>query len=209
MKVDVVNIENKPVEKIELPDKIFAVKWNPNLIHQVLTVQISNGRKNLAHVKDRSEVRGGGRKPWRQKHTGKARHSSTRSPLWAGGGVTFGPRNTESFSRKINKKAKKAALFSVLSRKLKDNEIFILDKFALKDHKTKNIANILKNFIKKTTSVLLIPTPENKNVVLAGRNINKAVVLKPESLNVYDCLSNKFILFDKESVAQFIKYFEK
>ncbi len=209
MKVDVVNQQNKSVEKIDLPDKIFLAKWNPNLVHQALTVQISNSRKNLAHVKDRSDVKGGGKKPWRQKHTGRARHSSIRSPLWAGGGVTFGPRNTENFERKINKKAKRTALFSVLSQKLKDKEVFILDNFNLEEHKTKNMAEILKNFVNKMVGILLIPAVENKKAFLAGRNICKTKMLKPELLNVYDCLSNKFIFFEKESVMQFVKHFEK
>ena len=117
MVVEVLNKENKKVETMDLPDRIFRAEWNPELVKQVFSVHISNRHHPWAHTKDRSEARGGGKKPWAQKHTGRSRHGSSRSPLWAGGGVTFGPRKERDYTRKINKKMKQLALFSLLSQK--------------------------------------------------------------------------------------------
>ncbi|MBI3638443.1 50S ribosomal protein L4, partial [Candidatus Wolfebacteria bacterium] len=137
MKVDVFDKQNNKVGTIDLPDGIFAVKWNPNLVHQALMAQLSNSRQNLAHAKGRGEVRGGGKKPWKQKGTGRARHGSIRSPLWRGGGATFGPTKEENFKRKINKKMRRLAVLSVLSRKFKENELKVVDNFETGDLKTK------------------------------------------------------------------------
>lgn len=203
MKVEVLNQENKSVGHVDLPDRVFAVKWNPTLVHQVVVSQLSNIRKPVAHTKDRSEVRGGGKKPWKQKHTGRARHGSSRSPLWAGGGVTFGPRNDKDYTKKINKKMKQGALYSVLSKKLKDGEIKIIDVLKFSDHKTKLIVNVMKNFFKKPESVLFITLPSNKNLFLAGRNIKKVGIANLSGLNVYECLKYKFIFIEKETLNQF------
>jgi large subunit ribosomal protein L4 len=209
MQVEVYNQENKKVGEIELPEKIFGVKWNPDLIHQVLTVQLANRRKILADTKDRSEVSGGGRKPWRQKGTGRARHGSIRSPLWRGGGVTFGPLKEKKFSRKINKTMKRLAIFGVLSRKLQEKEIKIVDSLALKNQKTKEVANLLKNFrTSPRESFLLIPSPENKTIYPAARNLVRVGVLNPASLNVYELLKYQKILLDKAALETIIKHYQ-
>jgi len=210
MKVDLFNQENKKIGTTELPKEIFAVKWNPDLVHQVLTVQLANRRKILADTKDRSEVSGGGRKPWRQKGTGRARHGSIRSPLWRGGGVTFGPLKERIFSRKINQKIKQQAVLEVLSRKLQDQEIKVVDNLALKNKKTKEAAALIKKFqTSAKESFLLIPGKENKNIYAAARNLPRVGVLSSESLNVYELLKYQKILLDKAALETITKHYQK
>ena len=209
MTVDVYNQENRKTEKIELTDSLFKVKWNPSLVHQALLAQLGKGRRPLAHTKTRGEVRGGGRKPWRQKHTGRARHGSIRSPLWVGGGVTFGPRKEKDFGKKISKKMKQTALFSVLSKKIADDQMRIIDQLILKDHKTKNLSGIIKKFFKKSTSVLFVPAKENKNLFLSGRNIKQVKILSADSLNLYDCLKYEYVFLEKSAVSQIVDHFKK
>ena len=130
--------------KAELPSEIFDVKMNSDLVHQVVIAQMSNQRQVIAHTKDKSEVRGGGKKPWKQKGTGRARHGSIRSPIWKGGGVTFGPTKDRNFKKKINKKMRRKALFMVLSSKVKDKEMIILDELKIEKPKTKEIMKIIQ-----------------------------------------------------------------
>src|SRR3989344_2260366 len=139
MKTQIYNLKGESVGEIDLSDKIFNQKWNPDLVHQVLRVQLSNARSPWAHAKNRAEVSGGGKKPYKQKHTGRARHGSIRSPIWKGGGVTFGPRNDRDFSKKINKKMSRIALHSILSRKLIDGELRIIDSLEISQPKTKEL----------------------------------------------------------------------
>ena len=143
MLMDVLNKQNEKAGTIDLPEKIFGVKWNPSLVHQVLMVQLANRRESIAHTKGRGEVRGGGKKPWKQKGTGRARHGSSRSPIWKGGGVTFGPTKEKKYARKINKKMNRSAIFSVLSRKMEDKEIKIIDGFDREIKKSKEWGKIL------------------------------------------------------------------
>jgi large subunit ribosomal protein L4 len=209
MKVDVLNIENKKTETMDLPDRIFKVKWNPELVKQVLHVQTSNRHHPWAHTKDRSEVRGGGKKPWAQKHTGRSRHGSSRSPLWVGGGTTFGPRNDRDYSRKINKKMKQAALFSILSEKLKEGALKIVDTMALDKPKTKSASLMVRNIFKLNSSTVVVPAKKNRNMKLAARNIPKVKVLSSNALNVSDSMNHKNVLFEKEAMAEFIVQYEK
>jgi large subunit ribosomal protein L4 len=129
MEAVVYNKKGKEVSKISLPDKVFSVKWNADLVHQVVTSMQANARTPVAHAKDRGEISGGGKKPWKQKGTGRARHGSTRSPIWVGGGSAHGPRNEKDYSRKINQKMRVKALNTVLSAKLRDGEIIFIDSF--------------------------------------------------------------------------------
>ncbi|MDI6734065.1 MAG: 50S ribosomal protein L4 [Patescibacteria group bacterium] len=205
MKADVFNQKNHKVDTIEISDRIFNAEWNPELVHQVYVAQMSSARKPLAHTKDRSDVAGGGKKPWRQKHTGRSRHSSIRSPLWAGGGVTFGPTKERIFYKKVNKKMKKGAIFSLLSRKLVDDEIRFIDDLNIENNKTKNVVLIMKSFFKKSTSALFIVEKNNKNIFMAARNIPRVKVLNADSLNIVDCLVYKHIFFDKAAVPQLDK----
>src|SRR6202161_3452071 len=129
MKTDIYNIEGKKAGSVELPESVFGVAWNDSLMHQVVTSMQDNARTNVAHTKNRGDVRGGGKKPWAQKGTGRARHGSIRSPIWCGGGVTHGPRNEKDFSRAIPKKMRAKALYIALSRKLRDGQIIFIESF--------------------------------------------------------------------------------
>src|SRR3990167_3847268 len=148
MKTDLYNQSGDVIGDVNLPDAIFGLKPKINLIHQAVVAQTANGRKVLAHTKDRSEVRGGGKKPWRQKGLGRARHGSIRSPIWSGGGVTHGPRKEKNYAKKINKKMAKKAFYTVLSAKARDNEIIVLDDLKFAEPKTKLAAEMFSKFEK-------------------------------------------------------------
>ena len=197
----VYNQEGQEVGTARLPKEIFDVKINNDLVYQAVNVQSANRRIHLAKTKDRSEVRGGGKKPWRQKGTGRSRHGSTRSPLWVGGGVTFGPIAEKVFERKINKKARRKALFMVLSSKVQDKELIIVEDLKL-EAKTRKLADLLKKIIKseKKYSVLIIVPGKDEKILKAVRNIGFARPIAADSLNVLDLLSSKYLLMPKESI---------
>lgn len=209
MKVDVIDQNSKKVDEIDLPEEIFMVRWNPDLVHQVLSAQLANRRDKLAHAKGRGEVRGGGKKPWRQKGTGRARHGSIRSPLWKGGGVTFGPTKEREFSKKINKKMRKLAVSSVLSRKLREGEIKVLDNLSIQELKTKNFVAVLKNILGLRLSALVIPASKNAKVKRALGNVSKVDALSPYSLNVYDLLKRKNIILERDAIKEIEKHYTK
>jgi len=208
MLVDVFDKQNNKVDTVELPDKIFNIRWSPDLVHQALVIQLANRRLPWAHTKDRSEVSGGGRKPWRQKGTGRARHGSIRSPLWKGGGVTFGPRKEKIFTKKINKKMNRLAIFSVLSKKIKDNEVKIIDKFDIPTKKTKEYHKILKNLVDLRSKTLLISSSTN-NIHKLITNIKNVDAISAQSLNVYDLLKNKNIILEKSAIEEIEKHYFK
>jgi len=147
MKYQVYNRQGEKVEEVELNQAVFDIEVNEELVHQAVVAQMANKRKVLARTKDKSEVRGGGRKPWKQKGTGRARHGSSRSPLWIGGGVTFGPTKDRNFKKKINKKMKRKALFMCLSDRVKDKNLLLLDKLELNEAKTKELYKLLRVLI--------------------------------------------------------------
>jgi len=212
MKADLYNWENSKIGTVELSDKVFGARWNEALVNQVLLAQLANRRRPWAHAKDRSEVRGGGKKPWRQKGTGRARHGSTRSPLWVGGGKAHGPRKERDYSQKVNSKMKRAALAAVLSRKFKDGELKIVDSLALKEAKTAGLAKTLKAFypgVKRVLKydLLFVPQAENKNIFRAARNLTKTAILGAESLNVYDILNHKNVLVDQGALDAIVKHY--
>jgi len=205
MNADVYNVKNEKVSTVDLPDGLFAAPWRPALIQQVLLAQRANARRPWAHAKDRSEVSGGGKKPWRQKGTGRARHGSTRSPLWVGGGKAHGPNKERDFSQKVNKKMRRAAMASVLSRKLRDSQVKVFDSLAVAEPKTKLASEMLRSILnaKKTTKrfdVLLVRDPENKSILRALRNLPKTRVLSPGSLNIEDLLNYKYIFLETKAV---------
>ena len=219
MKVDLYNQEAEKIGKIDLPDQIFNIEANPDLIHQVLTVQAASGRKPLAHAKGRGQVRGGGKKPWRQKGTGRARHGSIRSPIWKGGGVTHGPLKEKVYSKKINKKAKRKALFMALSSKANDNQLAVLDNIHLDGAKTKKMNEILNKFSaslpgykkgkKKQDTILLVQPEANKNLAKAANNLSFAKLVKADNLNILDVLENKYLVLFKEAVLVIEKTYLK
>jgi len=206
------NIEGKEMTKTQLPKEIFGKEVNVDLIRQIVFGMLSNKRQNIAHTKDRSEVRGGGKKPWQQKGTGRARHGSNRSPLWRHGGITFGPRNDKNYKRIMPVKMKKAALFSVLSGKLKDNEISIVDKFDLKENKTSYAAKALKAIMETAVqkgTTLITFSAEEKKLRTAFRNIAKCRVILAKDLNAAEAIRYKNIIFTKEAVYELEKTFVK
>jgi large subunit ribosomal protein L4 len=208
MTIDIYNQQNNKIDVMELPDRIFNVKWNPDLVHQAVSAQLANKRSPLAYAKGRSEVRGGGKKPWKQKGTGRARHGSIRSPLWKGGGVTFGPLKERVFAKKINKKMKQQALFSVLSRKMKDNELKVIDKFDDAMKKTKEWEKFLENMTDLKFSTLLIPAISGKNIHRAIVNIKNVGAIGPHSLNVHDLLRYKNIILEKEAAEEINEHYK-
>ena len=204
MKTDLYNQKGEVIGQIALPDKIFGAKWNPVLVHQVLVAIKSNQRKPIAHAKDRGEVSGGGRKPWRQKGTGRARHGSIRSPLWIGGGVTFGPTKEKNYQKKINKKAKQQAFISALSKKMTDGEIKVVETIHLEHSKTKEMAKILSSFLntKKRNQGLIVLPSSDPSIIRATRNLSFAAATIADNLNLPDILKYKNIIFTKEAIEK-------
>jgi large subunit ribosomal protein L4 len=205
MKVKLYNSKGDNIGQAELPAEVFGLKMNKDLVHQAATIQAANSRKVIAHTKDRSEVRGGGKKPWKQKGTGRARHGSIRSPLWRGGGITFGPTKERVFSQKISKKMKRKALLISLSSKVKDEELVLLDKLELTEAKTKKMAELFKNLKEKigkdfSKGTLIVLAKSDQPIIRASRNIPKTKILNADNLNVLDVLSHKYLLMLQEAV---------
>lgn len=217
MTVETYNIQGEKAGTVELPDKIFGVKWNAALVRQVYDGETANKRRPWAHTKTRGEVRGGGKKPWRQKGTGRARHGSTRSPIWIGGGVAHGPRNERDYSVKINKKMRKAALFSLLSRKTKDKELVIFDEFKISQPKTKKVFSIFKN-LRSAANVYnagikggrsLTALPKNEELKRSMKNLPYVSYIEPRNLNIAELLNNKYLVMDKKSIKELESVFLK
>lgn len=206
METTVYNQKGEKVGTFDLPGHIFNVPFGADLVHQALRTQRANARETVAHTKDRSEVRGGGRKPWRQKGTGRARHGSRRSPLWSGGGVTFGPRSERDYSLKINKKQKQKALFAVLTAKVQAGKFILVDALSIPEPKTKAIAGVLHAMVKvvptmETKKTLIITPSADTNIMLSARNIPNTSVIAASSLNIYDLLAHANIMMLKDSIA--------
>lgn len=207
MKVAVYNQLGKESGEMNLPKEIFEVPMNADLVHQVFISQTANKRQVSAHTKNRGEVRGGGRKPWRQKGTGRARHGSTRSPIWKGGGVSGGPRNEKVFEREIPKKMRRKALLMVLSEKAKNNLLIIVDTMEMEKPKTKIVAELIKKLPTSKGSRLVAYSPEAKHMFMATRNITKTGVLESRNLNVADVLNYKYLLISKDGIKDIEKTF--
>lgn len=197
--IDVVDLNNKKVGNIELSDRVFGAEIKPEIMHSVVRVQLMNKRGGNAHTKGRSDVRGGGAKPWKQKGTGRARAGTSSSPVWVGGGTVFGPQ-VKTFNLSINKKTKKAALRSALSMKLKASMLVVLDNFEMAQCKTKDFIEVMKNF--EAEKALIILDDENRNVDLSSRNVRGFKVMRSEGINVYDLLKHDKLLITKESVGR-------
>lgn len=194
MTLPIYNQQGQEISALELNPAIFNVKAKPHIIQEAVVSIKANARQNIAHTKDRGEVRGGGRKPWRQKGTGRARHGSIRSPLWRGGGVTFGPKNIINFSKKINKKVKRQALLMGLSEKAKENAIKVLDKLELTAIKTKQIVDIIKNLKIDQTKILLALDNKDDKIIKSARNLPKVKYIAADSLNIFDILCADMLL---------------
>jgi large subunit ribosomal protein L4 len=224
-KINVYNSAGEVVKEVKLNPKIFNIEINLGLIQQVAEAQLANARQVLAHTKNRGDVRGGGIKPWRQKGTGRARHGSIRSPLWVGGGVTFGPRKDRNYSKKVNKKMKKKALFMCLTDKVQSNLLVPLDTLKIDTPKTKSLLDILKKLptletktkrvkvpgkdkkveikkkeIKEIAKTLIVMPDKVDKVYLSSRNLKKVEVVRADSLNIVDILKYKYLVMPIDSL---------
>lgn len=197
--VAVYNIEGKEVGKIDLNDKVFGVEINEHLVHMAVVSQLANKRQGTQSAKTRSEVSGGGRKPWRQKGTGHARQGSTRSPQWTGGGVVFAPKPRD-YSIKLNKKERQAALKSALTSKVNDKKFIVVDKFELPEIKTSKFAEVLNNLEVRKAYVVL--DEKNDNVFLSARNIPAVKTALTNTINVYDILKYDTVVITKDAVSK-------
>lgn len=221
MEAVVYNTDAKESGKLKLPETVFNVVWNGDLVHQVIVSERANARVPVAHTKDRSDVRGGGKKPWQQKGTGRARHGSIRSPLWRGGGVTFGPRNERSFKKKVNKKMRAKALYTVLSQKYRDNEILFVDDITIDIPKTTKAMEILKKLstisgfemllTRRKNATLITFSKKNIPVYKSFSNFGNIVVDEWRNLTPLEILSSKYLVLThpKEAIAFFEEKLKK
>jgi len=196
---DVYNMEGEKVSEIDLNDDIFNVAVRPHVLHEVVVMQLANRRAGTSATKGRSEVRGGGVKPYRQKGTGRARAGSRRSPLWRGGGVVFGP-NPRDFGYRVPKKVRRSALRMALSSRFQEKALMVVDRLDLETAKTKRFAQILAAL--KTEEALIVTDGRNENAELSARNLPYAKVLRPEGLNVYDVLKYKHIILVEPAIGK-------
>lgn len=204
MKTTVFSMDGTKSGDITLPESVFGVAWNPNLVHEVVVAMQSNARTGTAHTKDRGEVRGGGKKPHRQKGTGRARHGSRRSPIWAGGGVTFGPRNEKDYSKKVNKKARAKALASTLSKKFVDGEVIFVDAFTFAEPKTtaaKQALTALANgsehadlATKRVNAGIVVLAERSEATEKSFRNFGNLEVKHVKDINPVDLLTYKYVV---------------
>lgn len=208
MKASIYNQEGKEIEKSEIESSIFDLELNDDLVHQVVVSQMSNRRQGSAHTKSRGDVSGGGKKPWRQKGTDRARHGSIRSPLWRGGGVTFGPKNIKDYKKIIPKEMKRKALFMALSAKAKDRELFVIDSLKVKDHKTKTVKKIIDSF-NFSGSILIVLPSYDKNIVLGSQNLVKVETMPAKNITALEILSFKNIVLTKEAISVIKEIFVK
>ena len=197
--VSVYNIEGKEVGAIELNDAVFGVEVNEHLVHMAVVSQLANNRQGTQSAKTRAEVRGGGRKPWKQKGTGHARQGSIRAPQWKGGGVVFAPKPRD-YSFKLNKKVKRLALQSALSTKVAEGKIIVLDELTLSEVKTKEMVKVLGNI--KCDNALIVMDGSNENVMLSARNIPTVKTASVNTINVYDLLKYNNLVVTKEAVEK-------
>ena len=196
-KVSVYNMEGKEVETMDLNDAIFGVEVNEHLVHMAVVQQLANNRQGTQKAKTRSEVRGGGRKPWRQKGTGHARQGSTRAPQWTGGGVVFAP-TPRDYSFKLNKKEKRAALKSALSSRVAENKLVVVDELKFDTIKTKDFAKVLSNL--NVDKALVVLNDNDTNVVMSAKNIPTVKTASTSTINVYDILKYNTVVVTKDAV---------
>ena len=196
--VAVYNIEGKEVDKLELNDSVFGVEINEHLVHLAVVSQLANSRQGTQRAKTRSEVSGGGEKPWRQKGTGHARQGSTRAPQWTGGGVVFAPKPRD-YSMKMNKKEKQIAIKSALTSKVQDTKLVVVDQFNLDEIKTSKFAKVLKNL--NVEKALVVTKDVEEKLVLSARNIPTVKTTVSNAINVYDILKYDSLVMTKDAVA--------
>jgi len=202
MKIKVYNLKGQSSADMELNDQVFGVKVKPEVVHQVFVAISNNKREPWAHTKTKGEVRGGGRKPWKQKGTGRARHGSSRSPIWVGGGITFGPRNDRNYKVKINKKTRQLALRMGLSDRVECQALWIVDNFDFSEPKTKLFVDFLKKLPAEQKSFLILTGEKNDNLIRMTQNVEIVDVSRAGDLNVYDLLNHQGLILSKDAVAK-------
>ncbi|OHA88608.1 MAG: 50S ribosomal protein L4 [Candidatus Zambryskibacteria bacterium RIFCSPHIGHO2_02_FULL_43_14] len=211
MDAAIYDIDGKKSGTVTLPENVFGVRWNADLVKQVSDSLLSAKRKPIAHTKNRGEVRGGGKKPWQQKGTGRARHGSIRSPIWVGGGVTGGPRKEKNFERKVSKKMKAKALYTILSQKFRDGEVLFVDKVALSAPKTKEAINALRSlsnvkgfeniFSKKNNAAVIAMLDKNKEMERAFNNLGNIEVIEARNLSPLLLLEYKYLIIENPKLV--------
>jgi large subunit ribosomal protein L4 len=209
MKIALYNQTGENVGETTLPKEIFEVKMNRDLVHQVVVAQADNKRQIIADTKSRGEVSGGGKKPWRQKGTGRARHGSTRSPIWRHGGITFGPRTGVNYKKEIPNQMRRKALFMALSDKAKNNLLIVLDDLKLKEPKTKLMAEVLGKLPSAKKRVLLALPAMDKNLIASARNIRNTDVMQAKDLNCLTVLTFQYLIMLKDSIKVIKETFVK
>ena len=199
-KVDVLSVDGKKVKELELNENVFGIEPNENIVHSAIVNYLANQRQGTQNTKTRAEVSGGGRKPWRQKGTGRARQGSIRAPQWIKGGIALGPR-PRSYSYKINKKEKRLAIKSILSSKVAEKELIVLDKLELKEIKTANMVKILNNVKAEGKTLILLPA-NNENVLKSSRNIEGVKTLTVDTINAYDLVKYNNLVVTEDTVKK-------
>ncbi|MBT4648869.1 50S ribosomal protein L4 [bacterium] len=207
IKVKLYDFAGKELGEEKLNADFFGTEVNPDVIQEVSIAQMANSRQVLAHTKGRAEVRGGGKKPWKQKGTGRARHGSTRSPIWVGGGITFGPTKERNFSKQVNKKVKKAALSMVLSDKVANGGLVLVDSYNLPEGKTKELQLALNKLPNKGKSTLVVTKDAEENIVRASKNLPKIDAINYGSLNIVDLMKHQYLLVNKELLTKIEKHY--
>jgi len=206
--VSVYNQKGESIKRQKLNDQIFNCKSKKDIIHQVVVLSLANKRHPFAHVRKRGDVRGGGKKPWQQKGTGRARAGSIRSPLWRGGGVTFGPDKERNYFKKINKKIRKKAFYMCLSDKVENKRLYVLDKIELSGIKTKKFVDILNKLIpEKDKKILLALEDNDKKIIKSARNIEKLRTMPVESLNVLDLLKSDYLITTVKGIKKIEEHY--
>ncbi len=198
-KIDVLNIKGEKVKSITLADTIWDITPNDTVLYNAIVLANSNMRQGTHSVKSRSEVSGGGRKPWRQKRTGRARQGSTRAPHWYHGGVAFGPQTERNYTKKMNRKERRLALKSALSYKVQDKELIVLDKLSLESNKTKEMKNILAG-LGVERNILIVVNELDDNIVLASRNLNNVLLLAANEINTLDIISANVMIITEDAI---------
>lgn len=211
MEAKIYDIKGKETGNLSLPENLFGLGWNADLVHQVVTSLESSKRKTVAHTKNRADVRGGGKKPWRQKGTGRARHGSTRSPIWVGGGVAHGPRNEKNFDRKVSKKMKAKAFYTILSKKFKDGEVLFVDSLSFSAPKTKEAIGSLKTLSgvkgfeslmkKKNNAAVFALGKKNTDIERAMGNLSNMEVLEARNLHPLALMKYKYVVIENPTEA--------
>ena len=198
--INVLNLKGEKVKEIALKDAVWNIEINKSVLHDALVLSMASQRQGTASTKTRSEVSGGGRKPWKQKGTGNARQGSTRSPQWPGGGIVFGPK-PRSYDKKQNRKERRLALKSALTSKYQDNELIVVENFNLESNKTKEIAKVLEN-LKAPIKTLIVYSDENENLILSTRNHKLINVVNASDINVLDIINSNYLVIDEASVRK-------